>query len=151
MTDSTPALNPLPLKNADGGALNLTRFTGLGAALVAVLTTFNGAWNTIFGATTPNWAKPVVIISVIATFALVAAADILGRSYAAGRRGAVIALPDGLAARYTSGTDQRVHVAAVRYPSDQPGDAEFLVLKNDNSTSWVSTDELDFANVPAAS
>ena len=113
MNDPTPALNPLPLKDADGGALNLTRVTGLGAALVAVLTTINGAWETIFGTTTPDWAKPVVIMSVIAAFAVVAAADILGRGYVAGRRGGVIPLPDGLLAGYTPGTDQRVHVVAV--------------------------------------
>jgi hypothetical protein len=150
MANSTPALNPLPLKDANGGALNLTRFTGLGAALVAVLTTFNGAWTTIFGATTPDWAKPVVIMSVIATFAVVAAADILGRAYAAGRRGGVIRMPAGLVAAYTPGTDQRVSVVAVRYRSTEADNSEFLIVKEDNSVLWAGNDDLDFAKVPAA-
>ena len=149
MANAIPALNPLPLKDADGGALNLTRFTGLGAALVAVLTSFNGAWNTIFGTTTPDWAKPVVIMSVIATFAIVAAADILGRAYAAGLRGGVIPLPDGLVAAYTPGTDQRVSVVAVRYRSTETDNAQFLIVKKDNSVLWAGNDKLDFAKVPA--
>lgn len=150
MANAMEALNPLPVKDANGGALNLTRFTGLGAALVAVLTTFNKSWNTIFGASTPDWAKPVVIISVIATFAVVAAADILGRAYAAGRRGEVVRLPDGLVAAYTPNTDVRVRVVAIRYRSAQPDNSEFLVVKADESMLWAATAELDFANVPAA-
>ena len=114
------------------------------------LTTFNASWNTIFGTKTPDWAKPVVIMSVIATFAVVAAADILGRAYAAGRRAALIALPEGLVAAYTPGTDQRVGVVGVRYRSTDPDNAEFLIVKRDNSVLWVSSDTLDFANVPAA-
>lgn len=149
MANLMPALNPLPLKESNGGALNLTRFTGLGAALVAVLTTFNQSWTAIFGKSAPEWAKPVVIMSVIATFAVVAAADILGRAYTAGRRGALIRMPDGLVAAYTPGTDKRVSVVAVRYRSAQPDECEFLIVKPDNSVQWATTDELDFARVPA--
>lgn len=150
MANLIPALNPLPLKDSNGGTLNLTRFTGLGAALVAVLTTFNKSWNAIFGKTAPEWAKPVVVMSVIATFAVVAAADILGRAYTAGRRGALIRMPDGLVAAYTPGTDQRVSVVAVRYRSAKPDECEFLIVKQDDSVEWATTDQLDFKKVPAA-
>jgi hypothetical protein len=150
MANALPALNPLPLKDSNGGALNLTRFTGLGAALVTVLTTFNKSFVTIFGKATSDWVKPAVIMSVIATFAVVAAADILGRAYVAGRRGELVRLPEGLVAAYTPKTDERVSVVAVRYRRTQPDDSEFLVIKEDKSTLWATSDELDFAKVPAA-
>lgn len=142
-----PALNPFPLQDNEGGALNLTRVTGLGAALVTVLTAFNGVWETIFGENTPNWAKPVVIISVIATFAVVAAADILSRGYAAGQRGSLIPMPDGLTAAYRPGTDQKVAIAAVRFQRTEDDDGEFLIVKEDKSTIWASRDDLDFGTV----
>jgi hypothetical protein len=143
--DTNTALNPLPLADNDGGALNLTRVTGLGAALVAVLTTFNGSWKTIFGASAPDWAKPVVIMSVIAAFAVVAAADILGRGYAAGRRGDIIPMPEGLTAVYTPGPNQDVSVSAVRFRKTEDDDSEFLVVKDDNTAIWAGRDELDFS------
>lgn len=136
------AINPLPLKDNEGGALNLTRVTGLGAALVAVLTTFNGAWETIFGESTPDWAKPVVIISVIGAFAVVAAADILGRGYVAGQRGDVFRLPAGLTATYTLGKDEEVALAGVQYGRANDENAQFLVVKADKSTAWVHSDDL---------
>lgn len=152
MANTTPALNPLPLEDNQGGALNLTRVTGLGAALVVVLTTFNGSWDTIFGTNAPDWAKPVVVVSVIGAFAVVAAADILGRGNAAGRRGAMIPMPEGLNAAYEPGTDQEVVVvAAARFRSTEDDNAEFLIVKDDHSTTWASRDELSFKNVPARS
>lgn len=149
MVNVIPAANPLPLQDAKGGAFNLTRVTGLGAALVAVLTTFNGAWDTIFGKSTPQWAKPVVIISVIGAFAVVAAADILARGYAAGRRGDIIPMPNGLTATYTPGTDQEVGVAAVRFRRTEDDNSEFLIVKDDKSTMWAGPDQLDFAKMAA--
>jgi hypothetical protein len=146
-----PALNPLPLKESEGGALNLTRVTGLGAALVTVLTTFNGSWETIFGGNPPGWAKPVVIMSVIAAFAIVAAADILARGYAAAERGDFIALPDGLSATLdVEGTrDPAVTVVAARFRRTEDGDSEFLIVKDDKSTAWVGRGKLDFSRASA--
>jgi hypothetical protein len=148
-SNPAPALNPLPLQDNQGGALNLTRVTGIGAALVTVLTTFNGAWTTIFGADTPRWAKPVVIMAVIGTFAVVAAADILGRGYAAaaGKRArSVFLLPKGVSATYLPGEDQKVTLAAVRpgSPEEDGKDARFLIVKSDESTAWIGSDDLKF-------
>jgi hypothetical protein len=138
-------VNPLPVEDSQGGALNLTRFTGLGAALITVLTAFDGTWERIFGEGAPTWARPVVIIAVIATFAVVAAADILARGYAAGRRGEVIPMPEGLTATYeTPDPNEKVVVAAVRFRRAEDDSSEFLVVKKDKSTSWVGRDELDF-------
>lgn len=141
-------VNPLPVADADGGALNLTRFTGLGAALVVVFTAINDSWDIIFGADTPKWAKTVVIIGAIGAFAVVAAADILGRGYAAARRGDMIAMPDGLTATLdtTGSRDPEVRVVGVRFRRAEEEDSEFLIVKSDKSTAWVGRDKLDFSH-----
>jgi hypothetical protein len=144
------AADPLPLKDNEGGALNLTRVTGLGAALVVVLTTFNNSWETIFGSNAPTWAKPVVVISVIGAFAIVASADMLARGYAAGQRGDIIPLPDGLPAKLIVGEDEDVSLVAVRYKAYEEGTSEFLIAKSDKSTAWVSRSDLKF-NAPQSS
>lgn len=142
--------NPLPVADADGGALNLTRITGLGAALVAVLTTVEKSWHAIFGDDAPGWAKPVVMISVIAVFAVVAAADILARAYVAGRRGDIIPLPEGLEAMWdmpakpVGQRDPVVRVVAVRFRRAETEDSEFLIVEDDKSTHWVGRNELGF-------
>jgi hypothetical protein len=98
------ALNPLPLQNPEGGALNLTRLSGIGGAIVALLTTVNGSWNAIFGAHTPNWAKPVFLAVVVIAWAAIACADLLGRGYVAAHRALAAAqiIPlAGIRATYT--------------------------------------------------
>jgi hypothetical protein len=117
----------------------------LGAALVAFLTAFDGIWNRLFGEHAPHWARPVVIIALLAVFAVVAAADILARGYAAGRRGEIIAMPAGLTATYeTPEPTEDVVVSAVRFRRAEEDSSEFLIVKEDDSTSWVGRDELDF-------
>jgi hypothetical protein len=147
MSNNATALNPWPLKDPQGGALSLTRVTGFGAAVVAVLTTVNKAWDRIFDPTAPHWAKPVVMISVIGGFALVAVADILARGYAAGRRGDIIPMPDGLAATYDvkGSRDLEVQVVAVRFRRTEKDSSEFLIVKPDKSTTWAGRGELDFS------
>jgi hypothetical protein len=144
---------PLPVEDPQGGALNLTRFTGLGAALVAVLTAFDGIWNRLFGEHAPGWARPVVIVALLATYAVIAAADILSRGYTAGRRGDIIPMPKGLTATYKPGTDDRaqVTVTAVRFRRAEDDSSEFLIVKEDDSTAWAGRDELEFASGAAPS
>jgi hypothetical protein len=104
-------------------------------------------WNRLFGEHAPGWARPVVIVALIATFSVVAAAEILARGYAAGRRGDVIAMPEGLTATYiTGGTAREVVVAAVRFRRAEDDSSEFLIVKRDASTVWVGRDELDFGS-----
>ena len=143
------ALNPLPVKDPKGGALSVTRATGIGAALIAVLTAFNGSWNTIFGESTPTWAKPAVLMVVIAAWAWVAAADLLGRGYVAAHRAIakggtqVLALP-GLKATDLKGADQDCFVTGARLDPDKPDDPEFLVMKGDGTAAWVPHGDLNF-------
>lgn len=139
-------VNPLPVDDPQGGALNLTRFTGLGAALVAFLTAFDGIWNRLFGEGAPSWARPVVIIALLTTYSVIAAADILARGYAAGRRGDIIPMPTGLTATYKPGTDEKtaVTIAAVRFRRAENDSSEFLIVKENKSTAWAGRDELDF-------
>jgi hypothetical protein len=142
MAQSKLALNPLPLEDPEGGALSLTRVSGLAAAIIAVLTTIDGSWETIFGADTPEWAKPVFLMAVVGAWALVAAADIVGRGYAAGRKGQVIPLPEGLTAVYFPAANQKWTVAGMRPTSND--DAEFLLVKADGRSRWASRDDLEF-------
>lgn len=147
MAEVPSIVNPLPVEDPKGGALNLTRFTGLGAALVAFLTAFDGIWNRLFGEHAPGWARPIVIVALIATYSVIAAADILARGYAAGRRGDIIPMPDGLTATYITRSKAReVVVAAVRFRRAEDDSSEFLIVKRDNSTRWVGRDELDFGS-----
>jgi hypothetical protein len=133
----TPALNPFPLKENEGGALNLTRFTGIGAALVVLFTTINDAWDKIFGADTPKWAKPVVLIAAGAIWAVIAAADMLARGYAAGHRDKFVALPTILPAKDDRGTDQKCEIVGIRVDPDDSDLLEYLVLKDDKVPEWV--------------
>lgn len=136
--------NPLPLDDNEGGALNLTRVTGLGAALVVVLTAFEDSWDKILGEGTPTWSRPVVIVAVIATFGIVAAADMLARGYTAGRRGELVPMPDGLEGTIDeSGRNPTVAIVAARYLATEDGKAEFLVVKEDKSTAWIASDKLN--------
>jgi hypothetical protein len=80
------ALNPLPLEDPKGGALSLTRVSGIAAAIVALLTSVNASWDAIFGASTPTWAKPVVLMVVIAAWAVIASSDLLARGYVKGHK-----------------------------------------------------------------
>jgi hypothetical protein len=144
------ALNPFPLKDPEGGALSLTRLSGIGAAIVALLTTVNGSWDTIFGSDTPTWAKPVFLMVVVGAWATIAAADILGRGYVAGHKalaaGGTQTIPLArLKATYEKGTDQKCAVAAARLDPAKPNDPEFLVIKADGTTAWVPHGDVNFS------
>jgi hypothetical protein len=139
-------INPLPTeKDPDGGTLNLTRFSGLAAALIAVLTAFEDSWDTIFGESTPEWSRPVAVIAIIASWSLIAASDILARGYAAGRREQIVAMPEGLEATLDEpGTNPKISVAGVRFNRKVSGDADFLVVKSDGKFHWATREEINF-------
>jgi hypothetical protein len=140
----TPALNPFPLKENEGGALNLTRFAGIGAALVAVLTTVNGSWKAIFGGSAPNWAKPAVLMVVIGAWALIAVADILGRGYAAARRYKFMALPRTIPATDVRGKDEDCEIIGVRVDPDDEEQLGYLVVKASKTPEWVPGASIEF-------
>jgi hypothetical protein len=139
-------INPFPTeKDPDGGTLNLTRFSGVGAALVAALTAFEGSWDKIFGEETPEWSRPVAVIAIIASWSVIAASDILARGYAAGRREQIIAMPEGLEATLDEpGPNPTVTVAGVRFNRKVSGDADFLVVKPDGRFHWATRDVINF-------
>jgi hypothetical protein len=139
------ALNPLPLQNPNGGAFSLTRVSGFGAAVAGLLTAINPTWKIIFGADTPTWAKPVFMMVVVLAWALIAVADVLGRSYVGGQRSArVTPLPATVKAKDTKGSDQLCEVVAVRFdPADQDNPS-FLVVKAGEGSEWVEHGDLVF-------
>jgi hypothetical protein len=139
-------LNPLPTeKDPDGGALNLTRFSGVGAALVAVFAAWEDSWDTILGESTPDWARPATVVAVIVSWSLIAVSDILARGYAAGRREQVIAMPEGLEATLDEpGKNPKITVAGIRFNRKVSGDADFLVVKEDGKVHWATREEINF-------
>ena len=91
-----------------------------------------------------TWAKPVVVIAVIVTFAVVAAADILARGYAAGRRGELVPMPDGLQGTIEApGANPKVAIVAARFSASADGKAEYLIVKEDKSSAWIASDKLN--------
>lgn len=141
------ALNPLPLKDRDGGAFNLTRVSGIGAAIAALLTAVNPAWNAIFAKDTPTWAKPVFMMVVVVVWAVVAAADILARGrIKAGEGGVqVTPLPAALRATDTRGADQACQVVAIRTDPAAPGETTFLVVRAGQVAEWAGQEDLVFS------
>jgi hypothetical protein len=86
-------------------------------------------------------------MAVIAAFSIVAAADILGRGYAAGQRGDIITMPDGLKAIYMPDQNQRiaVNVVAVRFRRTKELNSEFLIVRDDDRTTvWTVESALNF-------
>jgi hypothetical protein len=146
----TPALNPFPLKENEGGALNLTRFAGIGAAIVVLLTTVNDSWTAIFGEHAPTWARPVVFVAVIGAWAFIAAADMLARGYAAGHRDKFVALASIIPARDDRGDDTNCEVVGIRVAEDDSDLLEYLVLKDGKTPEWVPGANIKFRD-PAAS
>ena len=145
-----PALNPFPLKENEGGALNLTRFAGIGAALVVLFTTINDAWDKIFGKDTPTWAKPVVLMAAGAIWGIIAAADMLARGYAAGHRDKFMALPKVIPAIDDRGTDEECEIMGIRVDPRDADLLEYLVVKNSKTPEWVPGANIKFRDTPGA-
>jgi hypothetical protein len=143
---SNLALNPLPLKDRGGGAFSLTRVSGIGVAIAGLLTAINPTWNTIFAAHTPSWAKPVFMMVAVFAWAIVAAADILGRSRINAGQGAiqVAPLPTVLAVTDTRDVDEACQVVAIRTDPATPGETAFLVVKSGQGAEWVGQRDLVF-------
>jgi hypothetical protein len=85
-------------------------------------------------------------MAVVAAWAVVAAADILGRAYARTRTApSIIPMPTVLHARDTRRADEDCVVAAVRVDATQPDDPTFLVVKADGAPpEWLQRNELSF-------
>ena len=133
-------------------ALNLTFGSGFAALVASGVTIFNKSVLDLFGkdldpADLARY-KVTLLVAVIGGFALVAVADILARSWVtAAEKGArasndsyaVLAAPATLKAKKTEGTDvPGFTVAAIRFLPTKPDAIEYLLVKADTSSEWVS-------------
>jgi hypothetical protein len=76
----------LQIRNPDddaikGGTLRITWISGIIAALVALGSTWGSLWDAVYGQDPSMWVKTAVLMTIIAAWSLIAAADILGRAF----------------------------------------------------------------------
>lgn len=84
------------------------------------------------------------VIAAAAVWAIVAAADVIGRGLAH-ENDVVTALPRGLTATKTKRTDDPGwSVVAIRFPSGGTGDPRYLVVKAGQPVEWLSAEDLRF-------
>ncbi|MEU5884702.1 hypothetical protein [Spirillospora sp. NPDC047279] len=126
------------------GTLLVTR--GLGTVAIALIGTFflldqlgdRGPWHGM-----NSVQKLGFVLGAGFIWAVVATGDALARGIAAGRPDALVALPPGLVATVTDGTDSHGwRVVGVRPAAGEP---EFLVVKDDE-VRWLPAGRLAFPN-----
>jgi|tagenome__1003787_1003787.scaffolds.fasta_scaffold20669478_2 hypothetical protein len=150
-------------KENEGGIVlsntfNLTRITAFLTLLIGALTAVSGSQATPPATDTPvppagsvaiDWAnfnsnqRLVIIVAVIAAFAIVSAADILGRSIATGKAvgaGLIPMTKPQPAQRQMPGNDPRGVVYAMR-GGEQP---TYLFQSTTGEPAWVPADQITF-------
>jgi hypothetical protein len=138
---------PEPGDAITGGTLNLTKTSAFGAAVVGLVTAINPLFESVFGEDASDWIKAAIIIAAIASWALIATADILGRGYASANQNLQIApMPSAAIASKTVGGDVAGYsVVAVRLDPTKRDSAEFLITKTGKETEWIDGKDLDFS------
>lgn len=137
--------NPFAASEGDaikGGALNLTLFSGLSAAIATAIVVFNESFEAIFGdgLTGAELAhtKLTLVIAIIAAFSLIAVGDMLARAWASSVNGKLIVtpVPGGPSAKTVDGDG--FTIAAMRVKADAPDEVEYLLAKEDAEPIWVA-------------
>ena len=135
------------------GSLNLTLASGLVAAIATILNAFPGMITKIFGGTTPSDAvRAAIFLGIFAAFAVIAAADILARGYASGRKSGPIitAVPHGLKVSrpaLVAADENNWTVSAVEVtPSATGGPASmrYFVTKAGKDPAWLEEKDIKF-------
>jgi len=152
---NSPLANTKATNVIQSNSLNLTRYAGVGAAIVVVLNSINPAADKLLGNNPSSTDRVALYIAVIASWALIAVADICARAYATAHKTAVadtapatgvgresgpatvIALAPPQTARSLDGVDQSGFLAvAIRVQSDKT--TEFLLIKPGQAPVWVT-------------
>jgi len=137
----------------DAGTLRVTTASGFGAAIVILVTAINPIFKIVFGVENVKpGVKAAIVIAAIVGWALLAAVDVLARSYAtAHAQPQVVPVPGDMTATRTKGTRGDVDesgygVAALRFDASHPESerTKFLILKADRAPEWVSGSDLNF-------
>ena len=141
-------LDPQPDDAVRAGTMNLTLASGFVAAIGIVLNAIPGFTKAILGDGVTPGLRTAIFIAIIAAFAVIAAADILARGYAAAHT-PKHAMPLGTPVyAEREDIDDRADWAAVAVRETAPtnGDGtvglEFLVAKRDRHAAWVPQDKL---------
>lgn len=126
-------------------SLALTRYAGVGAAILVVLNAINPAADKLLGGHPSAAVRVSLFIAIIAAWALIAATDILARAYATAHVtepppsvGYTIApLAPPLRAVSVEGRDSAGFLAvAVRFKGDE--DLEFMLVKPGQAPIWLA-------------
>lgn len=145
--------NPFSASESDAikaRTLNLTLFSGLAAAIASAIVVFNESFKAIFGddLTGPELAhtKLVLLIAVIAAFAVIAVADMLARAWASSANGKLIVtpVPGNPSAKTVDGDG--FTIAAMRVQSGAPDDVEYLMVKAGSEPTWVAAAKVRLAS-----
>jgi hypothetical protein len=137
--------NPFAASESDAieaRTLNLTLFSGLAAAIASAIVAFNESFEAIFGDDLTGaelaHTKLVLLVAVIAAFALIAVADMLARAWASSAKGGVIVtpVPGGPSAKTVDGDG--FTIAAMRVKPDAPDEVEYLLVKADAEPTWAA-------------
>jgi hypothetical protein len=130
-------------------ALNLTLGTGFLTFLTSAAVIFNKTFKSIFGfepGKYPTITK-ALLISVVAAFAAIAVADIIGRAIASGPRDITHLAPapkDWKAAIVQPGADDTGYlVAGIRFSTTDR--LEYLLVKAGQAPIWKTQDEVKLA------
>lgn len=140
--------NPFSASESDaikGRTLNLTLFSGLAAAIASAIVVFNESFEAIFGdgLAPPELAhtKLVLLIAVIAAFALIVVADMLARAWATSANKLIVTPVPGAPSGKTVDDDE-ITVAALRVKPDAPDEVEYLVVKAGAEPTWEAATKI---------
>jgi hypothetical protein len=128
------------------GSLRITTASGFAAAVVVLAAGIDPVFEALFGKNVEDAAltneKTAIIIAAIVGWAIIAAVDMIVRSYAtASSRPTVTSVPAGVSATLTTGIDESGYlVAAARFSPAAEADkqTEFLLVKAGKPPTWVT-------------
>ena len=141
------------------GALRLTWVSGAIGGIAAIVTVFNEEFVHLFGEHASDGIKASILIAIIAAWAIIAVADLLGRSITTSARlrlkanellsapkDELITAPKGMRVKLTDGVDSEHWTVAAIRTSNGGGTAglEFLVAKAGQEPQWVKQKGLVF-------
>ncbi len=132
-------LKASPSDAIKGRTLNLTLYSGLGAAITAAITVFNDSFKAIFpdlsGSELAD-AKLTLLIAVIAAFTLIAVADLLARAWATTANGRLIVTPMPGTPTAKTVDGEKFKIAAMRVKAGAPDGVEYLMVEAGREPTW---------------
>ena len=145
-----------PSKDVIGAStLRTTWISGIVAALLAVGTSWDSLWKTVYNTDPSPAVKTAVLITILAAWAAIAIADMAVRAYATAHTsnppepgGPWQVTPLAAAAEATltqkEGTTLAVVVVASRVDARSGETIQFLILVPNGSAEWVDSGSLAF-------